>query len=192
MLQKKRGYTFVGSNDKNYGAFYVLGQTKSFFYHITWVCSGLSKFNQNGAFQVGFCCACAVFCSKFKIAAGIVFFKRALLVILSFRPRHCTASFYTKKLLHRETFTQRSFYTQKLFTQRSFYTHKPFRTTAREIAARKPDLGAKAKTYFEALSKNIKISHFPSIQVLSHCFQVLCLQQATARSHVLDCALRLY
>ena len=177
VLQKKRGYTFVGSNDKNYGAFYVLGQTKSFFYHITWVCSGLSKFNQNGAFQLGFCCACAVFCSKFKIAAGIVFFKRALLVILSFRPRHCTASFYTKKLLHRETFTQRSFYTQKLFTQRSFYTHKPFRTTAREIAARKPDLGAKAKTYFEALSKNIKISHFPSIQVLSHCFQVLCLQQ---------------
>ena len=153
---------------------------------------GHSKFKQNGrAFQVGFCCTCAVFCSKFKIAAGSVFFKRALLVILSLRPRHCTASFYTKKLLHRETFTQRSFYTQKLFTQRSFYTHKPFRTTAREIAARKPDLGAKAKTCIEALSKKNK-NHFPSIQVLSHCFQVLCLQQATARSHVLDCALRLY
>ena len=140
----------------------------------------------------GFAAHARCFVQNSKSRLGLFFFQRALLVILSFRPRHCTASFYTKKLLHRETFTQRSFYTQKLFTQRSFYTHKPFRTTAREIAARKPDLGAKAKTYFEALSKNIKISHFPSIQVLSHCFQVLCLQQATARSHVLDCALRLY
>jgi hypothetical protein len=109
-----------------------------------------------------------------------------------------TATLHSK-LLHKETFTQRNLYTEKLLHTETFYTekllptHKPFRTTAREIAARKPDLGAKAKTYSEALSKKIKISHFPiSIQVLSHCFQVLCLQQATARSHVLDCALRLY
>jgi hypothetical protein len=70
---------------------------------------------------------------------------------------HIERSIYTEKLLHTEAstlhteaFTHRSFYAQKLlhreaFTQRSFYTRKPFRTTMPEIAAHKPDLGAKAK-----------------------------------------------
>ena len=48
-----------------------------------------------------------------------------------------TASFYTEKLLHRRAFTRRSFYTQKpllytqqAFTQRIFYTEKPLHREA--------------------------------------------------------------
>jgi len=51
-----------------------------------------------------------------------------------------TFSFCTETLLHREAFTQRIYYTEKLL-HREALTY----TMQAEIAAPKPDLGAKAK-----------------------------------------------
>ena len=73
----------------------------------------------------------------------------------------CRDAFYTEKRLHRETFTRISFYTEKLFHTASFYTQKPSRTQwATEIAALRPDPGAKAK------KNNLKKKQFWSLSKL--------------------------